>query len=70
MMDIVLKTMKGKKHIHAGVVHASAIGEAQAIADHIRAEVNVEELIVTELTPVIGANVGPGVVGMGYYIEE
>ena len=70
MMDIVLKTMKGKKHIHAGVVHASAIGEAQAIADHIRAEVNVEEIIVTELTPVIGANVGPGVVGMGYYIEE
>ena len=30
---------------------------------------NLKELFVSELTLVIGANVGPGVVGMGYYTE-
>lgn len=70
MIDTVLESMKGKKHIHAGVIHASAIEEAQAIADKIRSEVTVDDLIVNELTPVIGANVGPGVVGMGYYTED
>lgn len=70
MIGVILEAMKDKKHVHAGVIHASAIEEARAIADQIRAGANVEELIINELTPVIGANVGPGVVGMGYYTED
>lgn len=70
MLDLVLKTMEGKEHIHAGVIHANAIDEAHVIADTIRSKVHLEELIVTDLTPVIGANVGPGVVGTGFFIEE
>lgn len=70
MIDTILEAMRGKKHVHAGVIHASAIEEARAIADQIKAEIEPEELIINELTPVIGANVGPGIVGMGYYIED
>ncbi len=70
LLDTVLDSMRGKKHIHAAVIHANAIEEAQVIADKITAEVEVEELIVNELTPVIGANVGPGVLGMGYYTVD
>ena len=43
--------------------------EALYIADKVRSEVKPNELIINELTPVIGANVGPGIVGMGYYTE-
>lgn len=70
MLDTILDSMKGKSHIHAGVIHASAPEDAAYIAERIRSEANPQELITNELTPVIGANVGPGVVGMGYYTED
>lgn len=70
MLDVVLGEMKGKQNIHAGVIHARAESEAMHIVEQVRAAVNCKELLVNELTPVIGANVGPGIVGMGYYTEE
>jgi len=70
MLDVVLGEMKGKKNIHAGVIHAVAPEDAAYIVEQVRASVNPAELYVNELTPVIGANVGPGVVGMGYYAED
>ena len=70
MLDVVLGEMKGKKNIHAGVIHAAAPEDAAYIAEQVRASINPAELYVNELTPVIGANVGPGVVGMGYYAED
>lgn len=69
MLEVVLGEMKGKQHIHAGVIHAAAPDEAAYIVEQVKAAVRPEELLVNELTPVIGANVGPGIVGMGYYTE-
>ena len=69
MLDLVVAEMKGKSKVHAGVIHASSPAEAQEIAAKVRSEVNPAELLINELTPVIGANVGPGVIGMGYYTE-
>lgn len=70
MLDVVLGEMKGKKNVHAGVIHAVAPEDAAYIVEQVRASANPVELYVNELTPVIGANVGPGVVGMGYYVED
>ncbi|HRN68607.1 MAG TPA: DegV family protein [Promineifilum sp.] len=70
MLDVVLGEMKGKKNVHAGVIHAVAPEDAAYIVEQVRAGANPVELYVNELTPVIGANVGPGVVGMGYYVED
>jgi DegV family protein with EDD domain len=69
MLDVVLGEMKGKQHIHAGIIHAGTPQDAAYIKQQIEAAVQTEELLVNELTPVIGANVGPGIVGMGYYTE-
>lgn len=69
MLDVVLGEMKNKTQVHAGVIHARAIEDALYVADRVRTEANPKELLINELTPVIGANVGPGVVGMGYYTE-
>lgn len=69
MLEIILGEMKGKQHIHAGVIHANAPEDAAYIKQQILAAVQPQELLVNQLTPVIGANVGPGVVGMGYYTE-
>lgn len=69
MLDVVLEEMRGKKKVHAGVIHARAAEDALYIADRVRSEAAPDELLINELTPVIGANVGPGVVGMGYFTE-
>lgn len=69
MLDVVVGEMKGTSRVHAGVIHARAPEDAERIVRYVREAVNPVELLVSELTPVIGANVGPGVVGMGYYTE-
>lgn len=69
MVDTILGEMRGKQHIHAGVIHAAAPESAAQVQEMLLAEVQPQELLVNELTPVIGANVGPGIVGMGYYTE-
>ncbi|CUS04438.2 conserved protein of unknown function [Candidatus Promineifilum breve] len=69
MLDVVLGEMKGKKDVHAGVIHAAAPDDARYVADRVRSEASPQELIINEMTPALGANVGPGIVGMGYYTE-
>lgn len=69
MVDTILGEMKGKQHIHAGIIHAAAPESAEQVMEMMLAAVQPQELLVNELTPVIGANVGPGIVGMGYYTE-
>ncbi len=69
MLDVVLGEMKGKKDVHAGVIHAAAPEDARYVADRVRSEAAPQELIINEMSPAIGANVGPGLVGMGYYTE-
>ncbi len=45
------------------VMHADAPERAEELAERLRAELEPVELFVTEFTPVIGAHVGPGLVG-------
>jgi DegV family protein with EDD domain len=72
MLDTFMAEIKEQdnKKVHAGVIHAQAVEDAEQIVQRLRDEANPAELMMNELTPVIGANVGPGVVGMGYYTEE
>ena len=69
MLEIILGEMQGKQNIHAGIIHAGVPQDAERIREQILAAVKPQELLVNELTPVLGANVGPGIVGMGYYTE-
>lgn len=69
MIDTIVGEMQGKEHIHAGIIHAAAPESAARVEELLLAQVQPQELLVNELTPVIGANVGPGIVGMGYYTE-
>lgn len=69
MIDTIVGEMQGKEHIHAGIIHAAAPESAAYVEQMLLAQVTPEELLTNELTPVIGANVGPGIVGMGYYTE-
>jgi fatty acid kinase fatty acid binding subunit len=59
----------GDRPVHLAALHAAALGEAEDVADRISARANVVERVVTEVTPVIGAHTGPGLVGVAFFCE-
>lgn len=54
---------------HLAVVHAAAREDAERLAEAIRAAADVVECHVVEVTPVIGAHTGPGLVGTAFYVD-
>jgi DegV family protein with EDD domain len=55
--------------LHMGVVHAACEGEAVELAEKLRDRFGPGELVISELTPVMGAHAGPGVLGVAFYVE-
>ncbi len=55
--------------LHVAVLHAGVPEEAEELRKKIAAEFHCRELLVTELTPVMGAHTGPGVLGVVFYTE-
>lgn len=52
---------------HLAAVHAAAEADAVAVASGIEERADVVERLVVEVTPVVGAHVGPGLVGAAFY---
>ncbi|MBN1148548.1 MAG: DegV family protein [Anaerolineales bacterium] len=69
MLDIAEKETRGQSEIHAAVIDAALSDETQFIDQQVRTRLNPVELVQTELSPVIGAHVGPGTVGVIYYAQ-
>ena len=53
--------------IHATVMHADAADSADELRRRLAAEFNCAELFVSEFTPVMGAHIGPGLVGIAFW---
>lgn len=70
MLDTVTAEAKAAGGpVRAGIIHANAPEAAEDVARRVREAISPVELIVTELSPTIGTNVGPGTVGVGFYTE-
>lgn len=69
MLDLIQQELAGKSGAHTAVLHAVASVEAQDIADQLQASVNPVELLIGELSPVIGTHVGPGTLGVAFYAD-
>jgi fatty acid-binding protein DegV len=57
----------GKRPVNAAVVHSEDPGSAGQLVEMVRAKLNCAELIVTELSTGIAANLGPGTLGIIAY---
>tara|TARA_B100000029_G_scaffold339455_1_gene331664 strand:- start:884 stop:1714 length:831 start_codon:yes stop_codon:yes gene_type:complete len=62
LVELIKKQM-GVRKSRLLVVHAHALDKAQDLAARLEGSGNIEELILTEFTPVIGAHTGPGLIG-------
>ena len=53
--------------VHAMVMHAQAREQARLLSDRIESEFECAELFESEFTPVMGAHIGPGMVGVAFW---
>ena len=56
--------------LHVAIFHADAPGQAEELRAKIAQEFRCAELYVTEMTPVMGAHTGPGVLGVVFYRDH
>lgn len=70
VMEMVRQRV-GERRVNIAVVHAQDFETAQSLLEQIRRRFNVHEVILTELSISVAANLGPGTVGIvAYPVEE
>jgi DegV family protein with EDD domain len=62
LVTLVVNRLAGRR-ARVAVMHANAPAKAAVLAKRLAGEIEIEELFVTEFTPVIAAHTGPGLVG-------
>ena len=55
--------------VHMSVLHAAAPDDASRISAELQERYHPVELIHTECGPVIGTHVGPGAIGVAFFVE-
>jgi DegV family protein with EDD domain len=69
-MKRLLETMRrkaGKQPVHVAVMHTAIPEEAEELKQLISTEFNCVELLLTEVSPIIGYAIGPGALGAAFY---
>ena len=69
MLEQLARRADGRR-LHVAVLHAATPGEAEALLQRIGEQFDCAELYLTEMTPVIGAHTGPGLLGVAFYADE
>lgn len=59
----------GSKPVHVGVLHANAPEVAAEFQSLLAERLKCDHIYTFELSPVIGAHVGPGTIGLAMYVE-
>lgn len=65
-----LKENLPRQGLSLAVAHTDVPEEARALQDRLLAHFQPEEHFITELTPVIGAHSGPGLLGVAWWIHK
>ncbi len=68
MLERMAQQANGRR-LHVAILQADVPEEAEALRQQVARQFDCAELYVTELTPVMGAHTGPGVLGVVFYAE-
>ena len=66
IVELVAEQVGSRKPVRLASLHANAPGDSQIVLDEATAILNPIETYSSEVSPVVGANAGPGVVGLVY----
>lgn len=64
LVDLAVARHTGQSRLHVGVIHGAAPEQAALLAAKLREAIQPEELIISELGPVLGTHVGPNALGI------
>ncbi len=64
MVEIASERHGMQKRLHVGILHAAAPEQAARLAETIQQSLHPDEMLISEIGPVLGAHVGPGAVGV------
>jgi len=70
ILSEVERKSKGRHLARLAVMHADAPERAEALKHQVTHRFDCSEVYFVELTPVMGAHAGPGVVGLAYQVED
>jgi len=63
----ILRQRASDKPLHVAVMHTAIPEEAEALKQRISDEFNCVDLLLTEVSPIIGYAIGPGSLGLAFY---
>ncbi len=69
LVDLAVEKANGKK-AYVGIMQANAMEGAQAIRSELEKRMNLAEIEIFELSPVIGTHAGPGTLGIAVHTTE
>lgn len=66
LVELVVEKCAGKSPVHMATLHADAEADAKLMLDKITPLVNPVESVFAAVSPAVGANTGPGTVGLAW----
>ncbi len=66
IVELVVEQVGSRTPVRLASLHANAAEDAQIVLNEASEKLNPVESYMSEVSPVIGANAGPGVVGLVY----
>ena len=65
----LMRDEAGSGAVHAAVMHADALEDAEDIRQTIAKNYDCADLYISEFTPAMGAHIGPGLLGIAFWFE-
>ena len=69
LVEIVVEQCAGKPAVRLATMDANAQAEAKEVLESAAGQLNVNEKIFAQLSPVVGVHTGPGTIGLAYMTE-
>jgi DegV family protein with EDD domain len=66
VVELICERVDGKRPLRIASLHAKAAEDAQGLLENLRGRVEIDEVVVSTVSPVVGTHVGPGTVGMAF----
>lgn len=69
LLSLLEERINGRPNLRLAVLHAAAEREARQLLDEAAKLLNPMETVFSEVSPVVGAHVGPGTLGLCYSVD-
>ena len=69
LIQLAVEKAAGKP-VEVGVMHANALEEVKNLRDQLLEQLDCTQIEIYDISPVIGAHVGPGTIGLGIYTSK